>query len=143
MVDFSWLESSYFYLNCFFEIEFLNFINFDFLKYDSFFLEKKRIDFLYFNLQKRIKFIFFFFAKRYQALCLFDRRFDLIRASLRLISLLRSKFYLKRLKRIKCLFLTFSKILKIYNDLNCRKKARFMKRCIFFFIKKIKENKKS
>jgi small subunit ribosomal protein S2 len=143
IVDFSWLESSYFYLNCFFEIEFLNFINFDFLKNDSFFLEQKKIDFLYLNLQKRIKFIFWFFAKRYQALCLFDRRFDLIRASLRAISLLRSKFYLKNLKRIKFLFLTFSKILKIYNDLNSCKKARFMKRCIFFFIKKIKENKKS
>jgi hypothetical protein len=58
IVDFSWLESSYFYLNCFFEIEFLNFINFDFLKNDSFFLEQKKIDFLYLNLQKRIKFIF-------------------------------------------------------------------------------------
>ena len=141
MVDFSWLESTYFYLNYFFEIEFLNFFNLDFSKNDNLHFKQKRVDSLYWNLQTKFSFLFNFLEKRYNALCLFDKRFDLVRASFRFISVLRINFYLKWLKLVKFL-LTFLKIkINKFVDINWNKKLLLIWRCINFLIRQIRKNK--
>jgi hypothetical protein len=143
MVDFSWLESTYFYINYFLEIEFLNFFNLDFSKNDNLYLKQKRVDSLYWNLYTKTNLLFNFLEKRYNVLCLFDKRFDLVRASFRFISLLRINFYLKWLKLVKFLLIFLKIKINKFVDINWNKKLLLIWRCINFLLRKIKKNKRS